>query len=69
MKKKELVQIREKKIEELVKMVDDKKKELVGIYGKVKVGRESNLKKAKNLRLDIVQIMSVASQKKGEKKR
>jgi len=63
MKKRELSQMREKKTNELVKIVAEKKKELVTVYGRVKVGRETNLKKAKNLRLDIAQILSIIGKK------
>ncbi len=61
MKKKELKDLRDKNKSELSKMLDQKRKEVGEVYGKVRVGKESNLKKAKHLRLEIVQIMGVIS--------
>ncbi|HEX6976995.1 MAG TPA: 50S ribosomal protein L29 [Patescibacteria group bacterium] len=63
MKKKDLKDLKEKSNSELVKMLNQKRREVGEVYGKVKVGRENNLKKARNLRLEIVQIMGVLSNK------
>jgi len=59
MKKKELTSLRSKKIQELIKMVADKKKEATEVYSKMKAGQEKNLKKVKNLKKDIAQILTI----------
>lgn len=63
MKKKDLKDIRSKKIDELRKMVDEKKKEAAETFSKTKGGQESNVKKYKNQRKDIAQILTVIREK------
>jgi len=63
MKKKELTNIRSKKIQDLVKMVVEKKKEATMVYSKMKAGQEKNLKKGKNLKKDIAQIMTIIKER------
>lgn len=63
MKKKELQELRIKKIAELRKLLSKKKKEAEVTYGKMKAGQEKNLKKAKNLKRDIAQILTLIREK------
>ena len=63
MKSKELKDLKPKKKEELMKMVIEKKKELVNIVGRIYAGREKNLKKAKNLRREVAQILTIMNMK------
>lgn len=59
MKKNELQNIRKKETLDLEKLVKDKKKEIVVTYAKMKVGQEKNLKKIKNLKRDVSQILTI----------
>ncbi len=59
MKKKELSDLRKKDIKELKKMIADKKHDLAKALTELAVGKEKNLKKAKNLRLDIARIATI----------
>ncbi len=63
MKKKEFQEIRNKKIAELEKLVSKRKQEVIGLQAKVKAGQEKNLKKAKNLRREIAQILTLIREK------
>jgi ribosomal protein L29 len=63
MKKKDLQALKSKSIEELKKMVSDKKKEADEAFIKTKAGQEKNLKKVKNLRKDIAQILTLVKEK------
>lgn len=72
MKKKELQEIRNKKMAELEKLVSKKRQEVAVLQAKVKAGQEKNLKKAKNLRREIAQILTLIREKeilKREEKR
>ncbi len=69
MKKKELVSMREKNKSELIDIIAQKRKEVTETYGKMKTGREKNLKKGKNLRLDIVQLLGIVETKSKEKEK
>jgi ribosomal protein L29 len=59
MKINELNILKKKKSEDLVKIIADKKKELMKTITQMKAGREKNLKKAKNLKIDIAQTKTV----------
>ncbi len=59
MKKKDLEGLKTKKAVELLKMVKEKKLELAKVLAMISAGREKNLKKAKNLRCEIAQILTV----------
>jgi len=63
MKRKNLQALREKKIEELNKIVDDKRKEVRLTLAKIKAGYEKNTSKAKNLKRDIAQILTIKREK------
>lgn len=63
MKKKDLKNLRDKSKNELKATVYKRKNELVATYAKIKAGQETNLKKAKNLRRDIAQILTVIREK------
>ena len=64
MKKSELTKLRSKKADVLEKTVVDKRLDLVKMSADIKASKEKNLKKAKNLRRDIVQILTLISEKK-----
>ena len=59
MKKKDLQTLREKNIDELTKIVDKKKVEFNKAQAKITTANEKNLKKPKNLRHEISQILSI----------
>ncbi len=63
MKKKDLTDLRNKKINELEKLLSKKRNELINTYAKIKAGQEKNLKKAKNMRRDIAQILTIIREK------
>ena len=63
MKKKELVAVRSKNNLELKIQVSKRKIELVGLYAKMKAGQEKNLKKVKNLKRDLAQLLTVIREK------
>jgi ribosomal protein L29 len=68
MKKKDLTDLRNKKINELEKLVSKKRNELINTYAKIKAGQEKNLKKAKNIRRDVAQILTIIREKELLKK-
>ena len=59
MKKKDLEGLKTKKAVELLKMVKERKLELAKTLAAMGAGREKNLKKARNLRVEIAQILTV----------
>lgn len=63
MKKSELTKLRSKKADVLGKTVTDKRLDLVKVSADIKASKEKNLKKAKNLRRDIAQILTLISEK------
>lgn len=63
MKKKDLTDIRKKDIKELGEMAVDKKKELAKATAEMGASREKNLKKAKSLRHDVAQILTLIREK------
>ena len=63
MKKKDLKDIRTKKIAELDKLVIKKKQESVMASAKMKTGQEKKIKKVKNLKHEIAQIMTIIREK------
>ena len=63
MKKKELKDLKVKGLKELGKLVSQKKLELSESYAKIKAGQEKNLKKAKNLRRDVAQTLTIIREK------
>lgn len=68
MKRKDLADLKTKEAKDLKKMLGDKKAELEKIMVNVSVGKEKNLKKAKNLRRDISQILTIMREKEIHKK-
>ncbi|MCK4588688.1 50S ribosomal protein L29 [Candidatus Woesebacteria bacterium] len=68
MKKKDLTDLRNKKINELEKLLSKKRNELINTYAKIKAGQEKNLKKAKNIRRDVAQILTIIREKELLKK-
>jgi len=68
MKKKDLLDLRSKKTGELEKLLSKKRNELINTYVKIKAGQEKNLKKAKNIRRDIAQILTIIREKELLKK-
>ena len=59
MKTKKLQEMRNKKEDELKKLVGAKKLELLKTQAIIKAGQEKNLKKAKNLRVEIAQLSTI----------
>jgi len=68
MKRKDLVDLKTKEVKDLNKILGDKKAELEKVMVNVSVGKEKNLKKAKNLRRDISQILTIVREKEIRKK-
>ena len=64
MKKKELRELRLKKVGELEKLISEKKMSLLKIKLDMTAGKEKNFKKAKNLRLEIAQTLTVIAEMK-----
>lgn len=64
MKKKDLTDLRNKKTSELEKLLAKKRHELINANAKIKAGQEKNLKKAKNIRRDVAQILTIIREKK-----
>lgn len=63
MKSKDLRDLKLKEIDVLTKMVDDKKKDLKKAMVEIKVTKEKNLKKAKLVRREIAQILTIIREK------
>ncbi len=63
MKKKDVDNLKSKTVEDLTKMVFDKKLKLGSTKADIISSREKNLKMMKNLRRDISQILTVIRQK------
>ena len=63
MKKKDLLELRNKKIAELDKIVIKKRQESVMANAKMKTGQEKKIKKVKNLKHDIAQVMTIIREK------
>ena len=63
MKKKDLKDLRTKKIAELDKLVIKKKQESVMASAKMKTGQEKKIKKVKNLKHEIAQILTIIREK------
>jgi len=63
MKKKELKQLKEKDKKDLEKMVGQKKIDLIKAKADIIAGREKNLKKVKNLKDEIAQVMTLITEK------
>lgn len=66
MKPKELKQIRVKNKRELEKLAQEKKKELAKETANVNLGRTKNIRSARNLRLEIAQLMTILREKEIE---
>lgn len=62
MKKNDFKNIRVKKIEELKKMVSEKKLELIKLLSNKASKGEKNLKKGRNLKKEIAQILTVVKE-------
>lgn len=63
MKKNELTQMRSKTLEELRKLIDTNKLELISFVTKDSAKAGKNVKKAKNLRLNIAQLSTLVREK------
>ncbi|MBI4157687.1 50S ribosomal protein L29 [Candidatus Woesebacteria bacterium] len=59
MKKNDLKNLRTKKTKELRDTISKKKLEIAKILAKISAGQEKNLKKAKNLKKELAQTMTV----------
>ncbi|HWA52182.1 MAG TPA: 50S ribosomal protein L29 [Patescibacteria group bacterium] len=69
MKAKELKDLRTKEKSELLKMVRSAKMELINLTGKMYAGKEKNLKKTRNMRKEIAQLLTIAKEMKEVKKK
>lgn len=63
MKKKDITELRSKKLEELVRQVSDKKIDLVKTHANMKVAKEKNIRKARTLRGEIAKILTIIREK------
>ncbi len=63
MKKKEIISTRSKTVSELKDLAATKKEELAKVRTDITITREKNLKKAKNLRKEISQLLTIAKEK------
>ena len=63
MKKKDLQELRNKKVVELDKIVAKKRQESVMADAKMKTGQEKKIKKVKNLRREIAQVLTIIREK------
>lgn len=68
MKKKDFKDLKAKETKDLVKMVVAKKDDLAKTVPNLKAGKEKNLKKAKNLKKEIAQILGLIKEKEIMKK-
>jgi len=59
MKKLDFKNLRSKKAEELKKMAGEKSLEIIKTEAKIKAGQEKNLKKARNLKKEVAQILTI----------
>ena len=59
MKTRELTSLRKKSLDEIKSLLEQKKFEAVESFAKMKAGQEKNLKRVKNLKREIAQIMTV----------
>ena len=59
MKKKELTELRVKEAKELKKLAEDRQAEIKRINPELGIGKEKNLKKVKNLRREIAQVLTI----------
>ena len=64
MKKKDLTDLRKKEVKDLDQLYGKKKLELLKAKAEVKVSKEKNLKKMKNLRREISQILTIIKENK-----
>ena len=63
MKKKELTNLLTKDVEYLTDLVAKKRIEFIKIKAEMKVSKEKNLKKTKNLRRDLAQVLTILKEK------
>lgn len=63
MKKKDLQTFKDKKIEELTKIVQEKRVEISKAAAEMYAGKEKNLKKAKNAKRELAQMLTILRQK------
>ena len=63
MKKKDLINLKGKTLAELEKLAKESQLGLVQFTAKIKGGSEKNLKKAKNLRREIAQVLTIIREK------
>ena len=63
MKRKQLDDQKSKDVNFLNKLIAENKIELQKVQAEIRAGKEKNLKKAKNLRTDISQLLSILKEK------
>jgi ribosomal protein L29 len=64
MKSKEFKELKNKETKELVKMLVSKRHEIAKTVPSLRVGKEKNLKKNHNLRIEVAKILTILSEKK-----
>lgn len=63
MKKEEVKNLRNKLTKDFVKMLSEKKRELTNVQASIYAGKEKNIKKARNLRVEIAEILTIKREK------
>jgi len=63
MKKKDLIEIRNKNIPELKKEVQSRKKELTLLWARIKAGKEKKFAKVRLLKQETAQLLTIISEK------
>ncbi len=63
MKKRDFQELRKKDIKDLIKIEEEKRKEIARSWSEIKAGREKNVKKVKNLRRDLARILTLIKEK------
>ena len=63
MKKKELTAFRNKKIDDLNKILREKRADAREAYSSIRAGQEKNIRKYKSLRREIAQILTIIREK------
>ena len=59
MKKKDIASFRSKKVDELKKLITEKKLETTKVWAEIKAGKEKNLKKVSVIKRDIAKLMTI----------
>lgn len=69
MKKREISELKNLKINEMEKRLTEMRKKMLEVQVKIVVGKEKNVRLAKNLRKDIAQVKTLVCEKRREEKK